>query len=216
MEPLRNYRVYFWIWARRNPLFWLHMLLAGATLLVLSHRWGLPPDKDVHIRLLGTALQAVGIATVAWDIVKTRRDYGDIGFFRSTWMWLRDFPNGPVHVIQAEPARSVAKSFSARIKQGPNPAHSEMEQVRFEIKQLDRAIDVLSKQIADNQDEAENALAVTKADLKAEIRRLRGKVRESATSNGAVLAFGATWLGFGVIFGTVAPEVLGIVNWLRV
>ncbi len=122
-----------WSWAKQKPLFWWNIVFA-ATLVAVIWLWPAPNAPDLRVRLLGMALQLVGIVTVWLDLTDAARHFGKGGplsFFVNSWEWLKIGIFGQKRIAVSSCAEAGYDIFAGRgkLRQPIDPSAPVLERV---------------------------------------------------------------------------------------
>lgn len=205
-------------WHRTSRLFsWFGELrllyLAGLyVLLGLSLIWCFEASEK-NIRLVGLALQVLGIGTVIWGISATRRQFGHPPVIRLVLSWFRRFPliRRPAY-LQPEGISSGASVVGGRLVTvfTPNPSAPLEER----LVHIEQGLATLQKRIegAESQIDRESSIAHGKVLVESRTREAADKeimsaLESSSTGGIHISAIGALWLFVGVILSTASHEL---------
>lgn len=206
-----NWLLRKWVWAREKPLFWANLLLAALVVVVVF----IVPARDAsdfRVRALGMGLQLLGVLTVWRDLTTTARHFGKAGFLRGTWQWLKAGVFGRNVTISASLSGAVAMGMRARAKlrAATNPAASiadRVEALERRTMQIDDDLDKAYQEIDKVSSKLDSKVAA-EADARGKaIDEVKRSLESAVTGNFSKLAFGAFWLGVGVILATLSTEI---------
>jgi hypothetical protein len=205
-------------WHRTSRFFsWLGELrllyLAGLyVLLGLSLIWGFEASEK-SIRLVGLALQVLGIGTVIWGISATRKQFGHPPVISLVLSWLRRCPliRRPAY-LQPEGISVGASALGGRLVTAFTPNPSAPLEERLE--HIEKGLETLQKRIegAESQIDRESSIAYGKVLVETRAREAADKeimsaLESSSTGGIHISAIGALWLFVGVILSTASHEL---------
>lgn len=195
-------------WAKKKPLVWANLIL-GTTTLTIIFLW--PGPSDLRLRLLGLALQLLGILTVWHDLTSTAGKFGMSGIFRSLWVWLKEFSYKP-RMVYADISEQVNAVDSARVKKRwTTKANASLAERVSKLEEnflwLDQDLSSMQQAIDRKTSELDSKINTHREFADSSIREVKERLKETATGNFPLLAFGAWWLAVGVFLATVAPEI---------
>lgn len=203
-----------WSWAKQNPLFWCNFVFISASVAVI---WASPAPNasDLRVRLLGMALQLVGIVTVWLDLTDAARHFGKGGplsFLVNTWEWLKIGIFGPKRIAVSSCAEGGYDIFAGRgrLRQPIGPSAPVLERVtalEVIVAQIDAGLDSAFQEIDERTRELRTKISAEAAAREHSIGDVKRSLESTATGNYAPLAFGAFWLAVGVVLATLAPEI---------
>lgn len=196
------------VWATEMPLAWANLALVVGVGLVVAY----PGQSDLRLRIWGTALQLMGVATVWHDLTKTARSFGKTGFMEPTWSWLRRFfPHDGFAVASfaCSTADATASGRATVRKSCPPDAPIEMRLAALEanVKLIDESLNEAFRELDTASRELEEKIKKEVTDREEASRVMTDKLSDAVAGNYSVLAFGAWWLAVGVVLSTLAPEI---------
>lgn len=201
-------------WLAEAKYVWI-AIGSSAIALVVSFQ---PGTSEQQIRLIGLALQVLGIGTVVWGIAATRALFGHIPILGAARAWLNRFPLRRRNIVHATvdislPSATVKARGHVTHGLGPVPT----PETRLEA--LEKNIGALHDRITCTQSEYDLEISKLNEELEAERssgqaedERTRGMLETTATGGVHISAIGATWLFVGVVLSTAAPE---IASWVK-
>ena len=203
-----------WSWAKQKSLFWSNLLFLAAIVAVIWV-WPAPNASDLRVRLLGMALQLVGIVTVWLDLTDAARHFGKGGplsFFAGTWTWLKAGIFGsPIIAVGASVSSSYAVANGrGKCRQPINRDAALTDRVaalELLADQIDADLDNAFKEIDERTSELRTKISAEAAAREHSIGDVKRSLESTATGNYAPLAFGAFWLAVGVVLATLAAEI---------
>lgn len=170
------------------------------------------------IRITGMVLQLLGVGSVIVGIAETRQLFGEPSFYTITRNWFLSLIRKRNITLQANSIYSGNPTISnARLSQrnstvGDNPTIEEkvlsleknISFINVDLKNLQEEIDVQSSEIHKRINEKSES-------IQKEVAEINARLKESATGGIHISAIGASWLFFGVILSSLAPE---LANWI--
>lgn len=205
-------------WHRTKRLLaWLAewRLLYIASLCVLigfSFIWGFD-SSEKSIRLVGLALQILGIGTVIWGITVTRRHFGHPPLFSLLTSWLRRCPliRRPAH-IQPEGITLGVSVLNGRLTFVFTPTPGAALEDR--LAHIEKGMEAIQKRIDDAESQIDREFSLSHGNLLVETRKreaadneIMTALDESSTGGVTISAIGALWLFVGVILSTASHEL---------
>eukprot|EP01034_Spumella_vulgaris_P046892 gene46892-58488_t len=169
-------------------------------------------QSDLRLRFWGMTLQLLGALTVWVDLTATARAFDKPGIIQSTIRWLRWFVLGQPHVIQGSAGIASASSMGCRIIQrrpiDPHaPADVRLSDLEYNQRAIDEDLSGAFNKINENHNDVISKIKDHERSVSQEISDTRAKISEGLTGNYGVLTFGLFWLGVGIVFASVAPEI---------
>ena len=196
-------------WLAEAKYVWIALCVSLVAVALCAR----PGTSEPFIRLIGLALQILGIATVIWGILETRAFFGRPTLLVKVRNWIDRCPLRAVKIsvgVGTAVARGVAGKLRGHGSAPINPSAPTDER----LANLEKNVSLLHERIT----------AVTR-DLDTDIGALRSQVeRESeerhrgtaevrkqlegvATGGIHITSIGAAWLFVGVVLSTAAPEL---------
>lgn len=193
----------------KRALCWAGIVLAGVLWFALATN-----TCESRIRLSGLGLQILGLATVAWGIHKTRKEFGHPPLFSDFVRWLGRFPplgRPVVGRLQSTPGIVISTGQARGYKTASAKPDATVEE---RIAALEENIGYIHERIQHTHVEIDKGFASASSALKQEAKMrededaaTRRKLESSATGGVHIEATGAVWLLFGAILSTAAPEI---------
>ncbi len=172
-----------------------------------------PGVEERSIRLIGLALELLGVATVIWGISETRAFFGHKSICSTAKDWGLRFPLLRQHHTLAAAGIELKAVVGNARAYGTHGAGADPS-LEARITALERNITAIHERITETQNELDQRLhnvyesaATEKAERAAEDEKLRGMLEATATGGIHISAMGAVWLFFGVILSTTASEL---------
>lgn len=196
-------------WLAEAKYVWI-AIGSSAIALVVSLQ---PGTSEQLIRLIGLALQVLGIGTVAWGIAETRPLFGRTPILGAARAWFARFPLRRREIVLAAAGISMASAtIKARghLTHGPGPVpttEARLEALEKNIGALHDRITSTQREHDEQNHKSREELEAEKASREAEDERTRGMLETTATGGVHISAIGATWLFIGVVLSTAAPEI---------
>ena len=195
-----------------HPHLWTLILTIGIALLVVI----IFPTESC-IRITGMVLQLCGVGSVVWGISETRELFGEPSIFGILKSKIKSILKRNITLRIDDLTSNVHFSDNVRISQrrpiGNNQSLKErittleknFEFIDSDIKGLQEEMDIQKSEIFRriNEEKERNQI---------EINLIHEKLKESATGGIHISALGASWLFFGVILSSLAPE---LANWIK-
>lgn len=185
---------------------------AFCVLLGLSLIWSLDATEQ-SIRLVGLALQVLGIGTVIWGISVTRKQFGHPPVVRLLASWLRRCPlvRRPAY-LQPEGISVGASIVGMRLTEvfTPNPSAplgDRLVCIEKGLETLQKRIDSAESQIDNESSVAHGKVLVESRARVAADKDIMGALEASSTGGISISAVGALWLFVGVILSTASQEL---------
>lgn len=206
-------------WAKQNPLFWLNILLAVITLLVVKI-WQWPESvglaTDFVFRLWGMLLQFVGVLTVWLDLVGSARKFGKGRLFANTWIWLRSFFSSGVVVGAVGASLSLMSGRArgtVRRKLDPNDSvERRLAALEANIAYIDADLSSAYREIDQRATQLNKKVEEIQDKNNQSINELKTSLEDAAVGNFTKLVFGVVWLAIGTMISTLAPELVLILK----
>ncbi len=201
-------------WLAERKFMWLSVTVIGAALA-----WSLRPGtQEPTIRLIGLALQLLGVATVIWGISETRALFGHPAFVSELRAWVSRFP-----LFKRKPVASAGGGGSAVVTlgarghgthgPGANPTiESRLHALEKEIASLHERINQTQNEMDAEFRKAAEELERERSSRTEEASVLRTKLEATGTGGVHISAIGASWLFIGVTLSTASPE---IASWVK-
>lgn len=169
-------------------------------------------DETV-IRIAGMVLQLMGIATVAWGIHITRKEFGHSSVFTVWRKRLNRFPafrnhGGTGSANSTLPAMTSSGRGHSSVSAGTNPT------IDARIQALEDNLKLVNDRVSQTQNEMDQEFRKQADALKREqqIRsdedqHIRAKMESTNTGGLHISAMGTLWLVIGVIMSSVPSEL---------
>jgi hypothetical protein len=201
-----------WSWFVKPRHVWIAL---GVVVLALVVALG-PCTSEPTIRLVGLALQLMGICTVIWGISETRNLFGHPSLSSKVKAWLGEFPLRRRSIIigaAASAAGFASAEGRAYVTHGPGP--SPTTETRLDA--LEKNIAALHERISGTEREMDAELRKGAEALEgeanarsAEDKVIREKLEATGTGGVHISAIGALWLFVGVTLSTASVELASI------
>lgn len=209
-------------WHRTSRLFsWLgewRLLYLAALYVLLGFTliWCVDASERT-IRLVGLALQIIGIGTVIWGISTTRKQFRHPPIFSLLASWLRRFPliRRPAY-LQPDGISVGVSLVGARLTTvftpNPNaPLEERLKHIEQGLETLQKRIDSAESQIDNESSVAHGKVLVETRAREAADKEIMSALEASSTGGVSISAIGALWLFVGVILSTASQE---LARWL--
>lgn len=200
-----------WRWVRLIPItrhyWWAIAVILVSVVLIGTFAW-----TEKAFRLGGMALQLGGVLTVAWGILRTRADFGQLAVRSQFKRWVKMFPLLHPPTITASghiPLPGfVSKGY---VYSTHGPATSQTIEGRIEhlegiVRKLEVAQGKTHIAVLQAEQKAQEALDVRARQFSGQIDAVTKKIEVTATSGIHVSAVGVVLLFVGTIFGGAALE----------
>jgi hypothetical protein len=175
-----------------------------------------PGTSEPTIRLVGLALQLMGICTVIWGISETRNLFGHPSLSSKVKAWLGEFPLRRRSIVigaAAIAAGSASVKGRGYVTHGPGPNPT----TETRLNALEKNIAALHDRISGTEREMDAELQKGADALKgeadarlAEDKTIREKLEATGTGGVHISAIGAFWLFVGVTLSTASVELAAI------
>lgn len=200
-----------WLWEARLAWLGVGTLLAAFLFLTAG---GLDEPRT---RIVGLALQLLGVGTVAWGIRQTRRLFDRPRLARTFRGWLSRFPrSGGRTIAVAGSATLSAVGARARGHVTENPTNASvsarLDALEKNIAHVHERISGLQAEFDQSASEHREALEAERQARKGHDRELRERLELTETGGLHLSAIGTLWLAVGIILSTAAPE---LAEWLQ-
>lgn len=206
-------------WARQNPLFWINISLATMTIILLTQQVPVVngSQSDLRFRLWGMALQLIGAWTVWKDLSATAKKFGKVGMLRRNLAWLQDGFMGHERTLNSEGNNSLNMSCSARASVRRKIDASKSIEERLEIlernfRYIDNDLENALKTIDEQNYELTAKIQEQNSQFNQAINKANMDINDGFSGNYGILLFGLCWLFFGIVFASIAPEIIKITN----
>ena len=196
----------------KHPFLLTFILTIGiALLIVIFFR------TEPCIRITGMVLQLCGVGSVIWGISETRELFGEPSIFGILKSKIKSIFKRTVHLGVAHLNSHGHASDNIRASQRrPFGVNQSLEE---RIKTLEKNFEFIDSDIKDIQEEMDKQKSEIYRRINEErernqidINSIHEKLKESATGGIHISALGASWLFFGVILSSVAPELSRLLN----
>jgi hypothetical protein len=200
-----------WAWRARFVLVALGPALAAAVAAFLV--WRVEPT----FRLSGLGLQSLGIATVGWGILKTRRFFGLPSVGLALAQWLKSFPRIRTHQIHAVGISSqvaIGDSVRATVLSTAGPDDSVDRRVQVLEDNLRRTISRFDAHEADTDQRFASLgreVRSSRETVDQSVRDVARRLDRSQTGGLYISAIGAFWILIGMILATASLELSRLV-----
>ena len=201
---------WFWLW---EPLLFYIAVLLVALPIIASFLW---PDKNV-IRYAGLFLQLLGVGTVAWDILETRKFFDLLSIWKEAHQrfrrWLCDRPKYRRGiVVELETGTGVGVGSSdikfVETKTSPDAAVEEklqaleknLEQIRDDLVRFQEGVDDQIAKLRQSFKQEEQ----TRVEKDQEIKDL---LTDSETGRLHISMTGVMFLVLGITMSTISAEL---------
>lgn len=171
------------------------------------------PNSDFQVRLVGAALELIGVATVWQDLSCSMTKTGGKGVWARTLEWLRAGLRGPTKHIAAGfigGANAVMGGHATlRHTVGPDASledrvagiEKNVDQLYQQAQQAREMIDLASA-------EARKELAQERETRERQIGDVQRDLIDFATGSYSTLLFGVVWLCVGLLLSAFSPEIV--------
>lgn len=198
----------------KNPFLWTSITTNGGIVLISI----LIFQDEAFIRISGMLLQLMGICSVVLGIAETRQLFGEPSFYIIAKNWFFSLIRKKNITIQLDTVHGSASVYNIRISKRDSPLGTNPT-LKERVLSLEKNISFLSDDLKNLQEEIDiqgNDIQKRINDkyklLQKEIEQINQKLKESATGGIHISALGATWLFFGVVLSSLAPELS---KWLN-
>jgi hypothetical protein len=192
-------------------LIWCTFIVLGPALLIPF----LPGVSERSVRIAGWALEVLGMATVAWGIHTTRKQFGEASFTAMVrdW-WKRRHPPGAISGSAHMTLGGAAEAnFAGAITVGPRTVEERLARIERDLHLLTRRIDTVANDIRNEKQERRDAIATETHIREQKDAEIQSKMQLFATGGIYVSTMGLVWLVFGLTLSTVPNEIVGCINW---
>lgn len=202
-------------WAKRNPLFWANLAIAGLLASLIWHS-----TSDLHVRALGVILELIGVATVWSDLTRSAKKAGRGGVVRGTLDWLRQGVRGRTTHIAAGTLSGGWSILGGRasLRRGV----SEEADLAMRVSALEQNLAALDRELGQTHDqvqrietETKRAIEQEKEARKTSFEKLQSDLTDYASGSYATLLFGVVWLCVGMVLSGFSGEVLWLIQLSR-
>jgi hypothetical protein len=200
-----------WLW-RTQPL-----LALLAAIVVSSLVWIVFSScLERRVRLVGIALQLLGVILVAVGLRDTRRAFEDQP---TTWQaikewWLGRPRFGPRDIVLQAAGVAAGASFGsarARVSPGPNtPLERRVEMLQEQYAELFDEVGALANEIKKRDDELSNALKVESDERQKGDASTRAQLKRAVGQGIPLGRVGAILFFLGIIAATASPEIANL------
>lgn len=201
-----------WVFGPRHV--WICVLVTAAALAVCFR----PGTPEPVIRITGLVLQALGVLTVVWGIVQTRRFFRRPPVLSRVLGWLRAAP--------FRKRRAITATASATLGGGTGKVRAYASHGAGVNLTVEGRLDALEKNLAgvhqritglerEYDHDLRNLGERTRGEsdsLSDQLGYVHGRFEEFGTSGIHISAVGAVWLFIGLILSTAGVEIAA---WLR-
>lgn len=207
-----------WAVAKQNPLFWANFMLAG--IVCAAWRLGGPihNSADLHLRMLGAALELVGVGTVWYDLSRSAAKVGKDGILNRTMKWLGVLVlNRPVIAsASASISSSIASAMRATQRRPLNAMASveeRLENLEKNQSYIDQDLDASWKKIDTVSQDLRRGLATEREERDKQVQEILGSLADVAAGSYALLLFGVVWLSVGLLISGFSHELVQLQQW---
>lgn len=204
-----------WNVAKQNPLFWVNFMLLGIVYSVWHFTPSAHERADLWIRMLGTALELLGVATVWYDLSRTAVSVGREGILRRTWKWLGVLVlNRPV-TLNVQSLFHGSYVTAARVRQRHSaPEGADMLErlavLEKNLAAVDGELAASWSKIDTVATEMKSALTKEREARDEQIKDVNRRLAEVASGSYALLLFGVVWLCVGLVISGFSTELLNL------
>lgn len=201
-----------WTVAKQNPLFWCNIALIFLVYVVFRYGYPLWGIADLHLRLLGTFLELVGVGTVWYDLSRSAAEVGREGAVKRTLKWLGvlllDRPQRVSAGLHINTSRVLAPRVLQRTKINKAASLEErLDVVEQNLTHVDQDLDSAINQITKVSRDLAIGLAKEGSTREAQVGAVSRKLAEVAAGSYAMLLFGVAWLSVGLIISGFSEEI---------
>lgn len=196
-------------WLFRPRYFWACFIVTAVALAVCLR----PDTTEPTIRLTGLFLQLLGVLTVVWGIMETRRFFGRPPISSNVRSWLAAAPFHRPKVISAAGHASLGPLTCKARGYGMHSA-GEHPTVESRLDALEKNIAGVHQRITGLEQEYDQEFLKLGAQvrtesnsLKAELHRINGRFEAFGTGGVHISAIGAVWIFAGLVLSTAAIEI---------
>lgn len=193
------------------PFIWLTAVpITVAILLIL-----ICGVSEASIRIIGMALQILGLIPIFKSILELRREFGFPGIIqavKSSWRRRPKYHPAPIGMTIAATMRGPSASISAyqSVPSSENdPIDKQLDALRANITMLRTDFESNKKAVNDTLEKYRQELTNLSGEQSTKISRLTEKLRSINTSGLAWSASGAIWIGVGIVLSSMSIEIHG-------
>ena len=202
-----------WYWLIKKPsVVWLMatvLLAAGCVAF-----W--PETSEPRIRITGWVLELFGLATVAWGLQETRRQFGRPNFLSLVRAWWTDRPRlrlkittGTMHATLG----GVTGSATGYQVHGTSPTSTLEDRVvalEANLRGVNERVDQVHRDLIKETFTRKEAFSNERKARENEDSQIRQKLESVETGGLHISMVGVVWLTAGLTFSTVSNELLCI------
>lgn len=196
-----------WLFGPRHV--WICALVVVLALAVCSR----PGTPDPAIRITGLVLQLMGVLTVVWGIVQTRRFFGRPSILSRFWDWLAAAPFRKPRVVSAT-GHAILGGVTCKGRgyathgAGDNPSlESRLDALEKNLAGVHQRITGLEREYDQELRKLGERIRTESGSLKAELGQVQGRFESFGTGGIHISAVGAAWLFVGLILSTASVEI---------
>ena len=200
-------------WIAEPRVAWLTILVTMIALF-LALRTG---ATEKQIRITGALLQLFGVVTVAIGVKQTRKLFDRPGILAQTQAWLKRAPRwkGRTIALTGTGSLSLSGGGTARLdvwsQLDPKaPLDLQVAALTRNTLQLKNSLNELRGKVDSHHREQSEALHIEQANRSKEDSALRDRLESAQTGGLHLTAAGVIWLLFGVLLGTLSPEIAAL------
>jgi hypothetical protein len=196
-------------WFAEGKHVWIAIGINVAALIIALR----PGTSEPVIRITGMFLQIFGIGTVIWGIRETRVLFGHPSGWEKFRSLLKGFPllrrDAVAIVSSGSMTFSVGNVRAYGISgSGLNPTtETRLDALEKNITEIHERISATQREIDEQSQKARESLESEGRSRQAGDAEMREKLEATGTGGLHISAMGASWLFFGVVLSTIAPEI---------
>ena len=197
------------LWLSEIRYFWLCAIIVGIALLVSLCLYPTEPC----IRLTGSALQLLGVMTVAWGISQTRQLFGHPSFVGRLAKWISRFPLRKRNTTifgSGVSSVSIATMGRAHITHpvGTSPSLEQLATALSEnVRLINDRVSAIESEVDKERDTRAAELRTERNAREAADASIQARLEATGTGGVHISAIGATWIFVGVVLGSASPEL---------
>jgi hypothetical protein len=197
------------------PKPWLLAILVVVLALFVAFRRG---TSEPTIRLVGLAMQLLGILTVIWGISETRALFGHPSFAATFRRWFKAFPFRRSSIVVGVGAATLGVATAkgrghVTHSAGPDATvEARLDSLEQNIGRLHDRITGLQRETDAEFQRAAEKLTAERDARSAQDQELGFKLEATGTGGVHISAIGAFWLFVGVALSSASVELAGLMK----
>ena len=200
----------FFRWLMHGRLFWLALFVATFALALAFT----PGTSEQRIRVIGWLLELSGLATVAWGIRDTRRQFGHPGLLSLGRSWLARFPklhpepiDGSLHAKLTGASLITAAGLVVG-KALDGTVDARLRAIEGDVAALVKRVDKAEGELARESEARIADVGQERMIRERDINGLNEKFEAIETGGLHLSAMGLVWLAVGLTLSTIPAELL--------